>query len=134
VALSPVTDLSFTGESWATRAGVDPFFTQPQAAELVRSYLSGHDPADPVASPLRANLKGLAPIRVHVGSDEVLLDDAVRFVDRAAAAGVDARLDVWEGMVHGFLGSVGRLAASNEALQLIGEFLIGSFALSGAQL
>jgi len=65
---------------------------------------------------------------VHVGSDEVLLDDAVRFVDRAEAAGVDARLDVWEGMVHGFLGSVGRLTASNEALQLIGEFLIGRFA------
>jgi len=131
VALSPVTDLSFSGESWSTRARVDPFFTQPQAAELVRSYLCGHDPSDPAASPLRADLKGLAPIRVHVGSDEVLLDDAVRFVDRAVAAGVDARLDVWEGMVHGFLGSVGSLDASNRSLQLIGEFLIGRFAQSG---
>ena len=65
---------------------------------------------------------------MHVGDDEALLDDSVRFVEHAIAAGVDARLDVWEGMVHGFLGGVGHLAASNEALQLIGEFLSNRFA------
>lgn len=127
VALSPVTDLSLSGESWSTRAAADPYFTKPQATELVSSYLHGHDPADPLASPLNADLEGLAPISVHVGGDEVLLDDSVRFVEHAIAAGVDARLDVWEGMVHGFLGGVGRLTASDEALQLIGEFLRGRF-------
>jgi acetyl esterase/lipase len=129
VALSPVTDLSLSGESWSTRAVADPYFTKAQAAELVRSYLHGHDPADPLASPLNANLEGLAPIRVHVGDDEVLLDDSVRFVERAIASGGDARLDVWEGMVHGFLGGVGHLTASNEALQVIGEFLNNRFAV-----
>ncbi len=128
VALSPVTDLAFSGESWSTRAIADPYFTQPQAAELVRSYLDGHDPEDPSVSPLHADLKGLAPIRVHVGNDEVLLDDSVRLVDRAVTVGVDARLDVWQGMVHGYLGGIGRLAASTETLQLIGEFLIDRFA------
>jgi epsilon-lactone hydrolase len=127
VALSPVTDLSLSGESWATRAGADPLFVQPQAAGLAKSYLAGHDAQDPFASPLYADLKGLAPIRVHVGNDEVLLDDSVRFVDRAVEAGVDARLDVWEGMIHGFVGSVGRLAASTEALQLLGKFLKHQF-------
>ena len=130
VALSPVTDLALSGDSWSTRADADPYFTQPQAAELVRSYLGGHDAEDPIASPLHANLKGLAPIRVHVGNDEVLLDDSVRLVERAVAAGVDARLDVWQGMVHGHLGGIGRLAASTETLQLIGEFLIDRFAKS----
>ena len=128
VALSPVTDLALSGDSWSTRAVADPYFTQPQAAELVRSYLDGHSPEDPFASPLYADLKGLAPIRVHAGSDEVLLDDSVRLVERAVAAGVDARLDLWEGMVHGYLGSIGSLAASTETLQLIGEFLIERFA------
>jgi monoterpene epsilon-lactone hydrolase len=128
VALSPVTDLALSGESWSTRAVADPYFTQPQAAELVRSYLDGHDPEDSFASPLHADLKGLAPIRVHVGNDEVLLDDSVRLVERAVAAGVDARLDVWQGMVHGYLGGIGRLAASTETLQLIGGFLIDHFA------
>ncbi len=128
VALSPVTDLAFSGESWSTRAIADPYFTQPQAAELVRSYLDGHNPEDPFASPLQADLKGLRPIRVHVGNDEVLLDDSVRLVERSVAAGVDARLDVWQGMVHGYLGGIGRLAASTGTLQLIGEFLIDRFA------
>jgi len=127
VALSPVTDLALSGASWATRAEADPYFVKPQAEELVRSYLGGHDATDPAASPLYANLTGLAPVRVHVGDDEVLLDDSVRFVERARKAGVDARLDVWEGMAHGFLGGVGRLAASSEALHAIGEFLTERF-------
>ena len=127
VALSPVTDLSLSGASWTTRAAADPYFTQPQAAELVRSYLNGVDPNDPAASPLRADLTGLPPIRIHVGDDEVLLDDSVRFVERAVAAGVDAQLDVWEGMVHGFPGSVGHLSASTQVLQKIGSFLSERF-------
>ena len=67
VVLSPVTDLSLTGASWETRASADPYFTRPQAVELVRSYLNGHDPA--THWPLRscADLAGLPPIRVHVG-------------------------------------------------------------------
>jgi monoterpene epsilon-lactone hydrolase len=128
VALSPVTDLSMSGNSWTTRAAADPYFTRPQVAGLVRSYLDGHDAADPIASPLYADLAGLPPIRVHVGDDEVLLDDSVRFVERAVAAGVDARVDVWEGMPHGFPAGVGQLAASAEALRLIGAFLAERFA------
>ena len=127
VALSPVTDLSLSGASWTTRATADPYFVQPQAAELVRSYLNGADPNDPAASPLRADLRGLPSIRVHVGEDEVLLDDSVQFVDRALAAGVDAQLHIWEGMVHGFPGSVGQLNASAQALQQIGSFLSERF-------
>jgi monoterpene epsilon-lactone hydrolase len=57
----------------------------------------------------------------------VLLDDSVRFVKDAIAAGVDARLDVWKGMIHGFLGSFGRLEASRQALHMIGDFLSKRF-------
>ena len=56
--LSPVTDLALTGASWETRAAADPYFLRSQAAELVRSYLGGHDPADPLASPLYGELAG----------------------------------------------------------------------------
>ena len=95
----------------------------------MRSYLDGHDGFDPLESPLNADLARLPPLSVHVGYDEVLLDDSVRFVERAVAAGVDARVDVWEGMVHGFTGAVGRLSASTESLQ-IGEFLAERFAIA----
>jgi monoterpene epsilon-lactone hydrolase len=123
VALSPVTDLALTGASWQTRAADDPFFTKSQVVELVRSYLSNHEPTDPLASPLYDDPKDLPPIRVHVGEDEVLLDDSLRWVERAVAAGIDAKVDVWEGMAHGFLSSVGNMAASNAALDAIGIFL-----------
>jgi len=120
---SPVTDLTLSGASWETRAAVDPYFLRSQVVELVRSYLAGEAPADPLASPLYGELAGLPPIRVHVGDDEVLLDDSRRYVERAVAAGVDARVDVWEGMAHGFLSGIGRLAASTQSLDAIGAFL-----------
>lgn len=121
--LSPVTDLAMTGPSWETRAAADPYFTRSQAEGLVAAYLGRGVASDPSASPLHGALAGLPPIRVHVGDDEVLLDDARRYVGRAVAAGVDATLDVWEGMPHGFLGGIGRFAAASEALDGIGAFL-----------
>jgi epsilon-lactone hydrolase len=65
----------------------------------------------------------LPPIRIDVGDDEILLDDSRRYVERAVAAGVDARLDVWMGMFHGFVGSIGMVKASEQALDAIGRFL-----------
>lgn len=82
------------------------------------------------ASPLHADLAGLPPIRVHVGNDEMLLDDSVRFVEHAVAAGVDARTDVWDCMVHDFVAAVGQLQAATESLNRIGQFLPGRFAAS----
>jgi acetyl esterase/lipase len=123
VVLSPMTDLALTGESFETRAGADPYFVRSQAAGLVRSYLGESDPKNPLASPLYGDLAGLPPVRVHVGDDEVLLDDSRRYVERAVAASVDAKLDVWMGMPHVFVSGVGNLNAATEALRAIGEFL-----------
>jgi len=125
VALSPVTDLTLAGESFETRAKADPYFIKSQVAGLVRSYLGESDPKNTLASPLLGNLTGLPPVRVHVGDDEVLLDDSRRYVERAVAAGVDARLDVWMGMPHGFVNSVGFMNAADQALRAIGAFLNG---------
>ena len=125
VALSPVTDLTLAGESFETRAKADPYFIKSQVAGLVRSYLGESDPKNTLASPLLGNLTGLPPVRVHVGDDEVLLDDSRRYVERAVAAGVDARLDVWMSMPHGFVNSVGFMNAADQALRAIGAFLNG---------
>lgn len=77
--------------------------------ESIRGYLGDADPTDPLASPLYGDLAHLPPIRAYVGDDEVLLDDSRRYVERAVAAGVDARIDVWKGMPHGFATGVGRM-------------------------
>jgi epsilon-lactone hydrolase len=121
--LSPVTDLTLSGASYDTRADADPFFTRPQVAELVRSYLGSADPKEPLASPLLGQLSGMPPIRIHVGDDEVLLDDSLRYVERAVSSGVDARVDVWMGMPHGFPANIGRLKAAAQALDVLGAFL-----------
>ncbi|HEY5062220.1 MAG TPA: alpha/beta hydrolase [Gemmatimonadaceae bacterium] len=123
VAISPVTDLALTGESYLTRAEADPYFTKSQVAGLVAAYLGKADPRNPLASPLYGDLPDLSPVRVHVGDDEVLLDDARRYVKRAVAAGVDATLDVWMGMPHGFVTGIREFAAARQAMNAIGEFL-----------
>jgi epsilon-lactone hydrolase len=131
LAFSPVTDLALTGESYDTRAEADPFFTRSQVAGLVRSYLGETDPKNPLASPLYGDLSGLPPIHVHVGDDEVLLDDSHRYVERAVAAGVDAKLEVWMGMPHGFVTNVGGFNAATQALKASGAFLNDRLELTG---
>jgi len=121
--LSPLTDLTLSGATYDTRADADLFFTRPQVAELVHSYLGSADAKYPLASPLQSQLARMPPVRIHVGDDEVLLDDSLRYVERAVAAGVDARADVWMGMPHGFPGSIGKLKAAAQALDAIGAFL-----------
>ena len=124
--LSPVTDLTLSGATYETRADADPLFTRPQVAELVHSYLGSTNARHPLASPLHGRHSGMPSTRIHVGDDEVLLDDSLRYVERAVAAGVDARADVWMGMPHGFPASIGRLKAATQALDAIGAFLAES--------
>ena len=126
-AFSPVTDLTLSGATYETRADADLYFTKQQVAELVQSYLGSADANDPLASPLQGRLSGLPPVRIHVGDDEVLLDDSRRYVERVTAAGVDARLDVWTGMPHGFVAIIGPIRASTQALDAIGLFLTERF-------
>ncbi|RFB75540.1 alpha/beta hydrolase [Methylovirgula sp. 4M-Z18] len=129
---SPVTDLSLSGTTYDTRADADPLFTRPQVAALVASYLGSADAKHPLASPLYSRLVGMPPVRIHVGDDEVLLDDSIRYIERAVAAGVDARLDVWLGMPHGFPGSIGKLKAAAQALDAIGVFLADKLGMHAA--
>ena len=123
VALSPLNDLTLSGRSWETREAADPYFTKAQGLSMAPLYVGAHDPKDPLISPVFGDLAGLPPIRIHVGEDEVLLDDSLRYVERAVAVGVDARVHVWQGMPHVFLSAAGQLAAADEALQAVGTFL-----------
>jgi epsilon-lactone hydrolase len=120
---SPVTDLTLSSTTYDTRADADPVFTRSQVAELVHSYLGRADAKHPLASPLHGQLAGMPPVRIHVGDDEVLLGDSLRYAERAVTASVDARLDVWMGMPHGFPGSIGKLKAAAQALDAVGAFL-----------
>lgn len=99
-ALSPWTDLACTGASHATRDGRDPLLTRAVLLEMARLYLGDGDAIHPLASPVAANLAGLPPLLIQVGSEEVLLDDAVGLAQAARAQGVDVDLRIWPDMIH----------------------------------
>lgn len=98
--ISPWIDMEALGGSMVFNAGSDPTVQADTIKEMAGLYLHGGDPRSPLAAPLYADLKGIAPLLIQVGGIETLLDDSIRLAGRAAAAGVPTRLDVWPGMPH----------------------------------
>ncbi|MCF3946703.1 alpha/beta hydrolase [Acidiphilium iwatense] len=100
VLFSPWTDLAATGASTVENDKRDPMIKGSKVAEGAEIYLAGADPREPFASPLYGDLAGLPPLMIHVGDNEVLRDDSVRFDATARAAGVTSLLRVWPVVAH----------------------------------
>jgi len=105
-AISPWVDLAHTGETVKTKADVDPMFTESGMDYMARLYANGADLRSPLISPLYADLRGLPPALIHVGTQEMLLSDARRMADALQKAGVDCTLREWEGLFHVFHSAV----------------------------
>lgn len=123
VCISPWVDLEGLGESMTTKADVDPMIQRDGLVGMGKLYLGGADARTPLAAPLYADLSGLPPLLIHVGSCETLLDDALRLTEKARAAGVDVELDVWEDMFHVWHIYAPMLTEGQEAIDRIGEFV-----------
>jgi monoterpene epsilon-lactone hydrolase len=121
--LSPWVDLEGTGESITTKAAVDPFVRKEALQFMTQHYLGDRDPRTPLASPLYADLHGLPPLFIQLGTAEILLDDATRIADRAKAAGVPVTLDVWEDMIHVWPLFAAILPEGQQAIERIGAFI-----------
>lgn len=119
VLLSPWVDLTMTGPSIRTHAGLDPSGSREKLAEAADLYLAGADPKDPLASPLYADLRGLPPMLIQVGDHELLLSDSTRLAEAAEAA----TLDVWEEMWHVWHLSADELPEGRHAIKRAGEFV-----------
>ncbi|MEV0646194.1 alpha/beta hydrolase [Phytomonospora sp. NPDC050363] len=100
IPVSVWTDLALTGASYRGNAGHEPVATMTVYEQIRDAYLAGHDPRDPLASPLYADLTGLPPLLVMVGAVETLLDDSTALARRAEEAGVAVDLRVWPDMIH----------------------------------
>jgi acetyl esterase/lipase len=96
--LSPAADLTIRARR---RAGFQDPLLPPKAVKFyTQSYVGGRDPRDPLISPVFGDLRGLPPLLVHVGEEEILREDAVRLAQAAESAGVDVRLEVYPRMWH----------------------------------
>ncbi len=122
VTLSPWTDLALTGWTILTNARVDTVSSWETLAICSRHYLKNTPPTNPFASPFYGNFRGLPPLLIHVGSDELLRDDATRVAEKAEAAGCDVSVEVWGGMPHVFQRFT-KLPESRGSLDRIGSFI-----------
>ena len=123
VCISPWVDLTNSAASYETKAAVDPIVTRDGIRQMTEAYIGAGDPKQPLASPLYADLRGLPPLLVHVGSDEVLLDDAVALGHRARDAGVDAIVEEWPAMIHVWHWFLPMLDEASRAISDIGRFV-----------
>jgi epsilon-lactone hydrolase len=119
---SPWTDLSLSGASIQDKAADDPILNPEGLRRRAREYLGGLSPEDPLASPLFADLSGLPPLQIHVGSHEVLLNDATRIASRAACQDVHVELQAWPRMPHVFPSREHQLPQADAALDAAGAF------------
>lgn len=123
VCISPWVDLQMTGASITSKAALDPLLTADGLQQFADWYLGGQDPHNPRVSPLYADLKGLPPLLIQVGTSEILLDDALRLEQRAQAAGVKVTLSLYDDMPHVWHVFASFLPEGKRAAAEIGDFV-----------
>jgi acetyl esterase/lipase len=129
VLLSPWTDLASTGASIGGNVGKDLLLRPIQADDPgIGWYVGDNDVKNPLISPLYADLAGLPPLIVHVGSSELLLDDSTRLAERASAAGSDVTIEVWPEMQHVFQIAAGNVPESDSSVAKLGGWLSNTLA------
>jgi len=122
--VSPWTDLTMSGSTFAIKGAVDPIIHKEYLNELADAYLPrGMDKKDPRVSPLYANLTGFPPLLIQVGSAETLLDDATRFASAAGVADVRVTLEIWPHMIHAWPLWNAHLEDGRRALANAGAFI-----------
>ena len=124
VMISPWVDLTMSGDSVDEREDVDPMVSRKQLEVCRAAYLDADtDPKTPLASPLYADLAGLPPLLIHVGTAECLLDDARQFAEAAQRAGVDVEYEAWDEMIHVWHTFAGMLPEADQAIEKVGAFV-----------
>jgi acetyl esterase/lipase len=123
VGISSWTDMEATGQSFIDNAEVDPSVNRDRILNIANVYMAGKDLKAPLASPIHADLTGLPPLLLQVGSIETLLDDTHELAKRARAAGVEVEVDVWDDMPHVWQAFASFLPEAREALDHCGQFV-----------
>lgn len=121
VLLSPWTDLTSSGDSFRTKAEVDPVLTVEYIERMIEAYAPGQDVKEPLISPLYGDYTGFPPVCVQVGVNEILLSDSERLVEVMKQAGVQVNYDRYRGMWHVF--QMSPVKAAKESIDRCAEFI-----------
>ena len=124
ICLSPWLDLTLSGESQTTKEKLEPMLVKEAFPLWVGNYLGDADPKARYASPIFADLHGLPPIYIQVGTDELLLDDSVRFAQKAQEAGQPVTIDLYEGYFHVFQAFFMILRTARRANKKLADFIV----------
>jgi monoterpene epsilon-lactone hydrolase len=122
VCMSPAVDMMFEGASLQKNMDNDSI-TAARLHSIRTTYLAGHDPADPLASPVHANLAGLPRLYIQAGTRELLFDGIAAFVKKARWAGVPVRFEIWQQMFHCWQVYADHVPEGGEAIAHIGAFV-----------
>ena len=129
--MSPYVDLTLGGTSMQTKQAADPLLSRENLQPRVADYTAGKDAASALISPVFADLSGLPPLVIQVGTHEVLLDDAIRLAGQAAAADVEVTLDITPRVPHVFQAYYAILDEAAAALDRAGQLLSVHLAAAG---
>ncbi len=118
--LSPWIDLSMSSDTYVSIK--DPTATRESLQPYLDAYLRGKDPFDPAVSPYYADLTGMPPVLIQVGSAEVFVGEATEFARKLGAHAITHTLDVAAGMPHIWHLFASFLPEAREAIERIARF------------
>jgi len=121
VLMSPWTDMTASGESYGTKAAVDPILDMEYMDIIVSAYAGENDLKNPMISPVFGDFTGFPPTYIQVGDNEILLSDSVELARVMEAADAPVRLEVFEGMWHVF--QMTPLKVAKDAMNKVAEFV-----------
>lgn len=128
ILLSPWLDLSDSGKSVESNADNDAMLTPKALNIMAKHYLGELDRTAPLASPLFADLSGLPPLLIHVGSGEILLSDAESCTAKIKEANGEVSLKIWPNMPHVFQVLASRIPEGKVAIKELANFVTGHMA------
>lgn len=123
VCSSPWTDLAGTGGSLRSNDGLCATFRPENIPEFAAVYLGGANAVDPYASPVYADLGGLPPVLLQIGSNELLLDDSLRVHEKIKAAQGQSELRIYNDVAHGWQMLAGLVPEAADAVRHAAEFI-----------
>ncbi|MDE6924262.1 MAG: alpha/beta hydrolase [Acetatifactor sp.] len=119
--MSPWTDLTSSGESFGTKAAVDPVLDKEYIDRMILAYVKDRDLKDPLISPLFGDFTGFPPTYIQVGENEILLSDSTRLHQAFVDVNVSVRMDIYPGMWHVF--QMSPVKAARDAMDKNAEFI-----------